>query len=142
MKLLCLLMVASAALAQSQSLATVKRIHVGEFGDSDQARVTRDEMVSVLVNSKRFTAVEDADAAEAVLLGSSHERTRQIGIVRNPVSGEVMSGSGSTRTSRSVAARLVGKDKTIIWALDPKKCQDGSAACVIRELIKAAEKSK
>ncbi len=98
-------------------LSQVKRIYVESFGDDATSKEMQAMVIDSLTNSKVFTVTENKDKADAILKGSTQEKTSQeahsysdstaVGTVHGYSSGSVygtvpgvISGSSSAGSER------------------------------------------
>lgn len=128
MKLVVALLIGSFN-AGGQSLAEVKTIYVGSFGDSEDAVLIRSKVVTELVKSKRVEVSVAADIADAVLLGSGRVSER-------------LTTSG-TSYNATAGVQLVTKAGKIVWAenvsdgMFSRSASSSVASNIVKKLVKA-----
>jgi len=67
---LCVLLLTTSVLAQNgQKLVGVKKIYLGELGRSEAADLVREKIRLRLMKVERFSLVESAEKADAILTG-------------------------------------------------------------------------
>jgi len=65
------------AVSSGKALSQIKRIYVESFGDDPVSKDMEAMVVDSLTNSKAFTVTENRDKADAILKGSTLEKTSQ-----------------------------------------------------------------
>lgn len=128
------------------TLSTVKRIYVESFGEDSLSKTLHAMVISALHDTKRFTVTENKERADAILKGSTLEKTSQelhaigsgtsAGVAGGAISGSATSMSAtvtgvvgavgasvedsqaSTETINEarLAVRLVSSEGDVIWA--------------------------
>ena len=87
------------AVASGKALSQIKRIYVESFGDDPISKEMQAMVVDSLTNSKVFAVTENRDKADAILKGSTLEKTSQeahsysdgtsVGVAQSSVNGSV-----------------------------------------------------
>jgi hypothetical protein len=127
----------------------IRKVFVEEIGGNTGPQL-RDRLIADLVNSTRFTAVEDPALADAVIRGRSdsmNDTTEVDSKARGgggAIGGGVFTaGKSSSVThvivSESVSVRLTLPSGEVIWGWDDtKSCKQSKAKCAVDDLTFAA----
>ena len=146
---LWLLLLTLPAMAQNtQKLASVKKIYLGELGKDEMSDLIREKIRIRLMKSDRFSVVETPESADAILIGATGVSSKHVSTIStNPVTGQV-SGSGGTVYEGNAVVRLVdAQTKETIWIYEykrgffrPRSASGDIAGKIIDHLTKDAKK--
>lgn len=112
-------------------LRDVRRIFVGSVGSSEGADMVQSKIIVALSKTKRLAVVTSPDDADAVLTGAAD--------------ASKIVDRGFTKDEATLAVRLIGKDKSILWAGDAMSgrfTRNGTtdvASKIVKALLKAIE---
>jgi hypothetical protein len=146
---MCLLAVTTVA-QNTQRLAGVKKIYLGELGKDENSDLIREKIRIRLMKSERFSIVETPEDADAILTGAAGVSSKHVSTVStNPATGQV-SGSGGTVYDGSAVVRLVDpKTKETIWIYEyargffrPRSASGDVAGKIVDHLTKDAKKAE
>lgn len=126
--LLPLLILAGAAAsvpAQQQQQKTewsrINKIYIGDLGRQENADLVREKIRVRLMKSNRFTVVDSADEADAVLTGVAGVSESVAGTVQtNPATGQISGSAGTVYQGAGVLRLIDAKAKRTIWIYEYK----------------------
>lgn len=137
----------------ARRLLSVKRIYVDSFGDDLISKQVQAMVIAALTESKRFVITESKERADAVLKGTTVEKTSQElhaygeGTAVRAASIEDSAAHTETMDNARLAVRLVGSDGDVIWATTQEsrgaKYRGASADMadkVVKQLLRDLEK--
>lgn len=118
-------------------LAEIARVCVDQLGQAEGADVVHEQLINLLHNSKQITIIETAGLADATITGVARIDKGQ----RFAVIGGLA--AGRTTYDVTLLVRLIGNDKTTLWAYDASKgCRMSVPACAVRDLVKAMDRDR
>ncbi len=129
----------------------IHKIFVDELGGNTGPEL-RDRLIATIVNTGRFTAVEKADLADAVLRGRSDTTSPATAVSSTSnggagaVGGIVLAGGKMSSVTQAivheaVSVRLTLSSGEVIWGWDDSKpCKESKARCAIDDLTSTAKR--
>jgi len=105
----------SPAVVSGKALPQVTRIFVESFGDDPVSRDMQAMIVDSLTNSKKFAVTENRDKADAILKGSTLEKTSQeVHSYSDSTAVGTVHGSSSANLTGTVPGGISGHSSAII----------------------------
>lgn len=124
--------------APKLALASIKTLYVNSLGEGEDADMARERLIAGLVNTGRFSVVDDPAAADAQIVGRYRVTSVQRGAIVSNSWGTY--GNVGPVSYTSAVIRLVDANKNTIWAFDSER--DKKRWGAIKTLLKAIEQEE